>query len=95
MMEGMEVRKVLVPIGWFSKMTRLSVKALRLYDENGLLPAARVDSSSGYRWISENGYEIAGPPREIYLSDPQAVVPEELLTRVELPICPEARGDRR
>jgi effector-binding domain-containing protein len=40
----------LVPIGRFSKMTRLSVKALRLYDENGLLPPARVDSSSGYRY---------------------------------------------
>jgi len=39
----------LVPIGRFSKMTRLSVKALRLYDENGLLPPAHVDPSSGYR----------------------------------------------
>ena len=40
----------LVPIGRFSKMTRLSVKALRLYDENGLLPPAHVDPSSGYRY---------------------------------------------
>ena len=40
----------LVPIGRFSKMTRLSVKALRLYDENGLLPPAYVDPSSGYRY---------------------------------------------
>jgi len=40
----------LVPIGRFSKMTRLSVKALRMYDENGLLPPAHVDSSSGYRY---------------------------------------------
>jgi effector-binding domain-containing protein len=31
-------------------MTRLSVKALRLYDENGLLPPAHVDPSSGYRY---------------------------------------------
>ena len=30
----------LVPIGRFSKMTGPSVKALRLYDENGLLPPA-------------------------------------------------------
>lgn len=42
----------LVPIGRFSKMTRLSVKALRLYDEIGLLPPAHVDSSSGYRYYS-------------------------------------------
>lgn len=46
-----EVRSVnLVPIGRFSMMTRLSVKALRLYDENGLLPPAHVDPSSGYRY---------------------------------------------
>ena len=42
----------LVPIGRFSKMTRLSVKALRLYDENGLLPPSHVDPSSGYRYYS-------------------------------------------
>ena len=48
---GKEVRNVnLVPIGRFSEMTRLSVKALRLYDENGLLPPAHVDPSSGYRY---------------------------------------------
>lgn len=37
-------------------------------------------------WISEHGHEIAGPPRETYLNDPQTVPPEELLTRVEFPI---------
>lgn len=41
-------------------------------------------------WIEQNGYEIAGPPREIYLNDPQTVPPEELLTRVEYPVCPVA-----
>ena len=40
----------LVPIGRFSEMTRLSVKALRLYDEKGLLRPAHVDPSSGYRY---------------------------------------------
>jgi effector-binding domain-containing protein len=40
-------------------------------------------------WISEHGHEIAGPPREIYLNDPQSVPPEELLTRVEFPIRAE------
>ncbi len=40
----------MVPIGRFSKMTRLSVKALRLYDEIGLLQPAWVDDSSGYRY---------------------------------------------
>jgi len=41
-------------------------------------------------WISENGHEIAGPPREIYLNDPQIVVPEDLRTPVEFPIIPAA-----
>jgi DNA-binding transcriptional MerR regulator len=37
-------------IGQFSKLAWLSIKALRLYDELGLLTPAYVDSSSGYRW---------------------------------------------
>lgn len=42
----------LVPIGQFSKMTRLSVKALRLYHANGMLCPANVDASSGYRYYA-------------------------------------------
>ncbi len=38
-------------------------------------------------WVTENGYVVAGAPREIYVNDPRAVVPEELLTRIEFPIC--------
>lgn len=40
----------LVPIGRFSQMTRLSIKALRHYDRIGLLRPAEVDPSSGYRY---------------------------------------------
>ncbi len=40
----------LVPIGRFSRMTRISVKALRHYQDVGLLEPAEVDSSSGYRY---------------------------------------------
>jgi DNA-binding transcriptional MerR regulator len=40
----------LVPIGEFAAASRLSLKALRLYDENGLLPPACVDPDSGYRY---------------------------------------------
>jgi DNA-binding transcriptional MerR regulator len=42
----------LLPIGRFSKMTRLSVKALRHYDELGLLAPAVVDPFSGYRYYT-------------------------------------------
>ena len=37
-------------IGEFASRSRLSAKALRLYDELGLLPPARVDENSGYRF---------------------------------------------
>lgn len=40
----------LMPIGRFSETTRLSVKALRLYDELSLLRPEHVDDSSGYRY---------------------------------------------
>jgi DNA-binding transcriptional MerR regulator len=39
----------LLSIGEFSRMTHLSVKALRHYDDVGLLQPAAVDASSGYR----------------------------------------------
>lgn len=38
-----------MPIGRFSELTRLSVKALRHYDEIGLLTPAMVDPETGYR----------------------------------------------
>jgi DNA-binding transcriptional MerR regulator len=42
----------LMSIGEFARLSRLSAKALRLYDELGLLPPARVDPGSGYRWYA-------------------------------------------
>ena len=47
-----ELPRMNIPIGRFSKMTRLSLKALRLYGEIGLLSPAYVDPSSGYRYYS-------------------------------------------
>lgn len=40
----------LIPIGQFSSMTRLSVKALRLYDSKGILCPAYVDPDTQYRY---------------------------------------------
>jgi DNA-binding transcriptional MerR regulator len=37
-------------IGEFASCSRLSARALRIYDELGLLPPARVDEDSGYRF---------------------------------------------
>jgi effector-binding domain-containing protein len=42
----------LILIGRFSKMTRLSIKALRRYDGLGLLVPAVVDPSSSYRYYT-------------------------------------------
>lgn len=37
-------------------------------------------------WIEDNGYELAGPPMERYLNDPDEVGAEECLTEVIMPI---------
>jgi DNA-binding transcriptional MerR regulator len=46
-------------IGEFAERTRLSPKALRLYDESGLLVPARVDDRSGYRYYGEEQIDRA------------------------------------
>jgi len=46
-----------IPIGRFSLITRLSPKALRLYDERGLLVPAKKDIATGYRYYT--GQQIA------------------------------------
>jgi DNA-binding transcriptional MerR regulator len=59
-------------IGRFSRLTGLSVKALRLYGELGLLPPASVDPQTGYRSYSVEQVERAESIR--------------LLRRLELPL---------
>jgi serine/threonine protein phosphatase PrpC/DNA-binding transcriptional MerR regulator len=49
----------LLTIGAFAKASRLSPKALRLYDELGLLPPARVDPVTGYRFYAPGQLERA------------------------------------
>ncbi len=44
----------LMTIGAFAERTRLSAKALRLYDRLGLLPPARTDPVTGYRFYRED-----------------------------------------
>jgi DNA-binding transcriptional MerR regulator len=60
-------------IGEFSRQTRLSPKALRLYGRLDLLPPARVDPDSGYRFYREDQIE---PARLI-----------GLLRRVDMPLA--------
>ena len=48
-----------ITIGEFARRTRLSPKALRIYDELGLVTPARVDPDSGYRFYREDQVERA------------------------------------
>ncbi|MFD9126151.1 MerR family transcriptional regulator [Kitasatospora sp. NPDC059571] len=46
--------EALLGIGVFARRARLSPKALRLYDRQGLLPPDRVDPVTGYRYYRED-----------------------------------------
>ena len=50
---------VLVNIGDFSRMTHLSVKALRHYHDVGLLEPAEIDRFSGYRFYDTDQVPVA------------------------------------
>ena len=50
----------MLKIGEFSKLSRVSVRMLRHYDEIGLLPPASIDSATGYRYYSEDQLPVAG-----------------------------------
>ncbi|MFD8592001.1 MerR family transcriptional regulator [Streptomyces sp. NPDC059637] len=67
----------LMSIGVFARRARLSMKALRLYDRQGLLRPARVDPVSGYRRY-----------RESQLATARTVV---LLRRLDMPLAEVAK----
>jgi DNA-binding transcriptional MerR regulator len=61
----------LVTIGHFSQITGLSIKALRIYAEEGLLTPAYVDPNTGYRYYSLEQATVAGRIRLLrYLEMP-------------------------
>jgi DNA-binding transcriptional MerR regulator len=62
----------LMPIGRFSRLTGVGVKALRHYDEIGLLVPAAVDDDTGYRFYSPDQVDRAEAIR--------------LLRRLEMPL---------
>jgi DNA-binding transcriptional MerR regulator len=49
----------LFSIGQFSRLTGLTLKAIRLYHERGLLPPSWIDESSGYRYFTDRDVERA------------------------------------
>jgi DNA-binding transcriptional MerR regulator len=48
-----------ISIGEFARRSRLSLRALRLYDERGVLVPSRVDKASGYRYYDPAQLEEA------------------------------------
>lgn len=54
-------------IGEFSKLTQVTIRMLRYYDEVGLLKPARIDSFTGYRMYSAD--QIPRLNKIIYLRD--------------------------
>ncbi|MFX0136847.1 MAG: GyrI-like domain-containing protein [Candidatus Hodarchaeota archaeon] len=48
-----------IPIGRFSQITRLTQKALRIYDQKGILVPSMKDRITGYRYYSAAQIEIA------------------------------------
>ncbi len=71
----------LMTIGAFSERTRLSAKALRLYDRLGLVTAAQVDPLNGYRRYREDQVEparLVGLLRRVGM--PLSVIAEVLMS---------------
>ena len=50
----------MLKIGDFSKLSRVSIRMLRHYDEIGLLTPAMTDAFTGYRYYSEEQLPIVG-----------------------------------
>jgi effector-binding domain-containing protein len=83
----------LLPIGRFSTLSRLTVKALRYYDDHDVLRPALVDPDSGYRYYSLAQMREAGMIRllrdlDMPLDEVRAVV------RAKLPEQAQAYLDR-
>jgi len=55
----MNQRKDLFSIGAFAELTRLSLKALRLYDQLGILKPHHTDPQTGYRYYEPDQLPIA------------------------------------
>ena len=59
---GMHICEVerMLKIGDFSKLSRISIRMLRHYDEIGILHPECVDDITGYRYYSESQLLLAG-----------------------------------
>ena len=49
----------MLKIGDFSKLSRISIRMLRHYDEIGLLKPSMINPSNGYRYYNESQLTLA------------------------------------
>lgn len=69
----------MLKIGEFSKLSRISVRLLRQYDEAGLLAPVSIDAFTGYRYYSEAQLPIANRIRSLReMGFTHAAIPEVL-----------------
>jgi DNA-binding transcriptional MerR regulator len=79
----------LVPIGRFSTICKLTIKALRHYDDLGLLRPALTDPHSGYRYYRLDQVAVAGLIRDLRAAE----MPLEAIGKVlRDPTAPDARA---
>ncbi len=38
-------------------------------------------------WIETNGFDVVGPPEELYFSDPETTAPADYLTEIRFPVA--------
>lgn len=87
----MNMRKDLLSIGTFANMTRLSIKALRLYDQLGLLHPHHVDPQSGYRFYEQSQLARARMIRMLRDMDmPLATIRQSLAVLASSPATAES-----
>ncbi len=88
---SMNQPKNLLSIGAFASLARLSIKALRLYDQLDLLQPRHVDSQSGYRYYEADQLSRARMIRSMRDMDmPLAAIRQVLVALESLPAQAES-----
>lgn len=75
----------MLKIGDFSKLSRISIRMLRHYDEIGLLKPEMVDEMTQYRYYSEAQLPIAGRIQTLKRLGFRLTAIDEILKKYEEP----------
>ena len=85
----------MLKIGEFSKLSRVSIRMLRRYNEVGLLLPAEIDPITGYRYYSEDQRPAAGRITALRDMGFGLAAIEQLLATWEEPVALEAILDAK